>query len=445
MHIDEIRQAKKTIEKHILRTELSAAPENISNRLRQVCPSVGTVYLKQENRQATGSFKVRGALNKMLSLTADERARGVVASSAGNHAQGVAYSAKMLGVKATIVMPETAPIVKVNATKVHGANVILHGEVYDDAFAKAKELEAERNLTFVHPYLDDRVIAGQGTIALEMLEERPDLETLIVPIGGGGLISGIATAAKALKPSLRIFGVVSDQADGMLGLFRGATAESIQKKAQLRRRITTIAEGIAIKQPSLEMANRFIKPLVDEVVSVSDEEIATAIVTLLEHAKLVTEGSGAAGFAALLSGKVQASGPTAVVLCGGNIDLNVMSLVIESGLRHQGRIARLSVVADDLPGSLNRITQVVARTRANIIDVTHDRVSPELGLRETRIDLVVETSGFDHLNLLEAELTEAGFRLLPQASKTLKVPHQLQSAQTLKVSNDPLGGSKGSV
>lgn len=367
------------------------------------------IFIKLENEQLTGSFKIRGALNKMLSLSESDRARGVVASSAGNHAQGVAYGAKLVGAKAHIVMPETAPIVKINATRSHGAEVILHGEVYDDAYQKAQELEREKGWIFVHPYLDERVIAGQGTIGLELLEDQPDLETVIVPIGGGGLISGIATAIKSIKPNVKIIGVVSDQAPAMLKLFKG---EQVDPKAAGRaKRIATIAEGIAVKNASPLMHDHYIKRLIDDIVEVSDNEIAQAIVELIEKAKTVAEGSGAAGLAALLANKAKAKGKTAVLICGGNIDLNVMSRVIESGLRHQHRLARITVVVDDLPGNLNRITEVMSRARANILEVQHDRVSPNLGLRETRIDLLVETSSLEQINLLRDKLKEQGFKL----------------------------------
>lgn len=374
------------------------------------------VFIKLENEQLTGSFKIRGALNTMLSLSEAERARGVVASSAGNHAQGVALGAKLVGAKAHIVMPATAPIVKINATRSHGAEVILHGDVYDEAYAKAQELEKEKGWIFVHPYLNQRVIAGQGTIGLEILEDLPDVENIVVPIGGGGLISGVAIAAKALKPSIKIIGVVSDQASMMRRMFAGEKYEDLARENQdpkkRKKAVTTIAEGIAIKNAHPAMFEAHIKRLVDEIVEVNDNEIAAAIVSLLEKAKTVTEGSGAAGLAAVMAGKTRLKGKTAVILCGGNIDLNVMSRVIESGLRHEHRLARIAVVVDDLPGNLHRITAVMASERANVLEVYHDRVSPELGLRETRIDLLVETSNRDQIKVLMEKLKEQGFKLL---------------------------------
>jgi len=364
------------------------------------------IFFKYENEQLTGSFKIRGALNKMNSLSADEKKRGVIASSAGNHAQGLALAAKAMGVAAHIVMPLSTPIVKINATKSYGAEVILHGEFYDEAFALAKELEQQKGYSFVHPYQDPFIIAGQGTIGLELFEDLPDLDSVVIPIGGGGLVSGIATALKSLKPSIRIIGVVSSQAAGMMHLFRG------ESEPQSKRRIATIAEGIAIKSPSPIMYASYISKLVDDIVEVDDNEIARAIVFLLEKAKTVTEGAGAAGVAAIMSRKLDLGAKTCVVLCGGNIDLNVMSKVIERGLRREHRLARLTVICDDLPGNLNRLTNVMAEQRANILEVYHDRVSPELGLRETRIDLLVETSSHEHLQAIQAGLKAQGFKVV---------------------------------
>ena len=360
-----------------------------------------------ENEQRTGSFKIRGALNKMQSLTDAEKARGVVASSAGNHAQGVALGAKMMGVKATIVMPVTAPIVKISATRNFGAQVVLKGDFYDEAYAHALELEKSQNLVFVHPFEDPKIIAGQGTIGLEILEEISDLDSVVIPIGGGGLISGIATAIKALRPSCKIYGVVSNQAHGMMMKFKGQDVE-----AQSKKRIATIAEGIAIKNPSQRMFDTYIKRLVDDVVEVSDDEIAQAVVFLLEKGKTVVEGSGAAGFAAVMQGKLKLGKKSCVLLCGGNIDLNIISKVIERGQRHEHRLARIAVVVDDLPGNLHRLTGVFAEQRANVLEVYHDRVSPDLGIRETRIDFLVETSSEEHIKEIHAALKTLGCRIL---------------------------------
>lgn len=403
--IDDIRRAREVLTKTITRTPLKRCPNALE--------IPGTeVYLKFENEQLTGSFKIRGAMNKMASLTAAERERGVVASSAGNHAQGVAYGARVFGVKAHIVMPLTTPIVKLNATKSYGAEVILHGDFYDEAYAFAKELEREKGYLFVHPFQDPHIIAGQGTIGLEILEDLAEVDSLVIPIGGGGLISGVASAAKALKPSIKIIGVVSNQAAGMMYLYSGESEPAAKKK------ISTIAEGIAIKNPSPLMYTTYISPLVDQIVSVDDNEIAQAIVFLLEKGKTVVEGSGAAGFAAVMSrgAELGLGKKTCVVLCGGNIDLNVMAKVIERGLRREHRLARMAVVVDDMPGNLNRITSVMAEKRANVLEVYHDRVSPELGLRETRIDLLVETSSDEHIAEIQAGLKAQGFKIVSLAS-----------------------------
>jgi threonine dehydratase len=312
-------------------------------------------------------------------------------------------------------MPVTAPIVKVNATKSYGADVILTGEFYDEAFAKAKELEREKGYVFVHPYQDPYVIAGQGTIGLEIMEEIPDVDTLVIPIGGGGLISGIATAAKALKPSIKIIGVVSNQAPGMMHLYHRQPAEAASPAAPTKlhqQKIATIAEGIAIKSPSALMYETYIAGLVDEVVAVTDDEVAQAMVFFLEKGKSVTEGAGAAAFAAVMQRGLKLGKKTCVILSGGNVDLNVMAQVIERGLRQEHRLARLSLVAPDLPGNLNRITTVMAEKRANILEVYHDRVSPDLALRETRIDVLVETSSDEHIREIQAALKEQGFKLL---------------------------------
>jgi len=363
------------------------------------------VYLKQENFQLTGSFKIRGAVNKIASLTAEEKSKGVIAASAGNHAQGVAFGAEKYGVDCHIVMPETAPLVKVTRTKEYGSKVTLHGRYFDEAFAKASEISEADGATFVHPYKDPMVIAGQGTIGLEIFEGLPEVENVIVPIGGGGLISGIAFTLKALKPDIKIYGVVVDQTPGMKELKSGS-------KRTNRKQISTIADGIAVKNPSEEMFQTYIDKYVEEIVEVTDEEIAQAIVYLLEYEKSVVEGSGAAGLAAILSNKLELTGQTCVVLCGGNIDLNMVNSVIDTGLRKQGRIARISTVVSDLPGALAKMTNVIAKKGANIVDVVHDRVHPDLSVRETRIDFYVETIGFEHIQILIAALKKQGAHII---------------------------------
>ena len=382
--------------------------------LRKARSLPGNVYYKCENLQITGSFKIRGALNRLRFLTPQEKLKGVIASSAGNHAQGVAMGAKIHGVKATIVMPETAPMIKVLATQKYGAEVILHGEYYDHAYEKAMQMAQSEGQVFIHPYQDQKVIAGQGTIALEILEDMENIKQVVVPIGGGGLIGGIAYVIKKLHPKCEIIGVVTDQTTGMMDLKE-------HRKPEQKLKVSTIADGIAVKRPSPEMFATYINPYVDRIVSVSDNEIAEAIVNLMEKDKLVVEGSGAAGVAAVMSGKIDTeksddgaadNGATVVLVCGGNIDMNTMFAVIETGLRRKGRHTRISVIASDLPGELAKLTAIFAKNRANILDVMHDRVSSELSVRETRIDFLLETTSFEHAKELETLLQAEGVRLL---------------------------------
>ncbi len=396
--LDDIRRARETLKNVSQNTEIDLSTS--ASRL------IGcSVYLKFENTQRTGSFKIRGAYNKIANLTSEEKKRGVVASSAGNHAQGVALSASLAGVQATIVMPENASLTKVNATKGYGANVILKGEIYDDAYEYARLLEKEKGFVFVHPYEDPHIIAGQGTIGLELHEYLPDLDSVVIPIGGGGLISGISVALKALNPKIKIIGVQSDQAPGMSQLF-------YKQALNAKKRISTIADGIAIKHPSKYIYDTFISKNVDEVVTVSDDELAEAIVFLLERAKTMTEGSGAAAMAAIMNKKLDLGKKTCVILSGGNVDLNIISKIIEKGQTKRGRLVELSVVVDDLPGNLHRLTKAIAEQKANILEVHHDRISQGLFLRETRIDFVLETSSPEHIEKIKESLILAGGKIL---------------------------------
>lgn len=394
----DIQKARELLKDIICATEMSHSI-SASNLLKS------EVYLKFENTQRTGSFKFRGAYNKISNLTAEEKARGVVASSAGNHAQGVALSAKLAGVKSTIVMPETASISKASATRDYGANVVLKGEIYDEAFEYAQKLEKEHGYTFVHPYQDPHVIAGQGTIGIEILEKVPDLDTVIVPIGGGGLISGIALAVKAINPKIRVIGVQSDRSPGMAHLYNKQPLSQIKRAA-------TIADGIAIKNPSQVMLDSFISKYVDQVVTVSDDEIAEAVVFLMERAKAVAEGSGAAAMAAAMSRGLDLGKKTCVIISGGNIDLNIVSKIIDRGQILRGRLCELSVIVDDLPGNLSRLTQAIAQQKANILEVRHDRVSKGLSLRETRIDFVLEATSIDHVERIKRALEETGAKVV---------------------------------
>lgn len=398
VRLEDIQQAQQRLKNITVVTELS---HSIS-----ASKLLGTdIFLKFENTQRAGSFKLRGAYNKISSLTAEEKAKGVIASSAGNHAQGVALSATLLGVQSKIIMPENAPLGKVQATNSYGAEVILHGEVVDDATKRARELVQEKGYIFVHPYEDEKVIAGQGTMGLELLEANPDLDTIVVPIGGGGMISGIATAVKALKPSVKVIGVQSVNAPGMWSLFQKKEVPQIQK------RVSTIADGIAIKYPSQAIYDHFISKYVDDVVSVTDDEIAESIVFLLERAKTVCEGAGAVGMAAAMNGKIKLGPKTAIVLSGGNIDMNIVAKIIEKGQIKRGRLVELSVVVDDLPGNLARLTAAIAEQKANVIDVKHDRISQGLYLRETQIDFVLETTSHDHIERVRRALESIGARI----------------------------------
>ena len=396
--LSEIQQAHKNLEEVVRLTPVGRSTA-LSNRLNT------EVYLKFENQQHTGSFKLRGAYNKISQLSEVEKKRGVIACSAGNHAQGVAFSATRLGVKSKIVMPVTASLSKVEATLDYGAEVIQHGEIYDEAYEKASELCQIENLTFVHPFEDPLVIAGQGTVGIEILNQIEDLESLVIPIGGGGLISGIATAVKTLRPQCRIIGVQSVKAPGMAQLFHKQALQNPQSLA-------TIADGIAVKKPSPVMFESFISTLVDDVVTVSDDEIAEAIVLLLERSKTLTEGSGAAAVAAMMFHNLNLGKKTCALLCGGNIDLNTSAKIIERGQIRKGRLVCLSVVVEDLPGSLNRLTRVIAEQRANVLEVHHDRVHSGLSLRETRIDFVLETKNHEHIENLKRALKGQGCILL---------------------------------
>lgn len=387
------------------------------------------VFFKMENEQLTGSFKIRGALSKISSLTSEERERGVVASSAGNHAQGVAYSASRMKVNSKIVMPETAPLIKIDATKGYGAEVVLHGQIYDEAFDKAKEIEMNENRIFVHPYEDEQVIAGQGTIGIELFEKIPDLDTVVVPVGGGGLISGVAVALKTLKPSIKVYGVQSSLASGMEQLFHNknlpilipdpsiplSQVNAISPQLESTHGVyrSTIADGIAVKKPSIKMYEHFLKKWVDDIVTVTDEQIAEAIFFLIERAKSIVEGSGAASLAAAMSKKIPLGARTCFILSGGNIDLNLIGKIIDLGLIRKGRLTEVSVVVSDLPGILSQITKLIAQERANIIQVHHDRVERSLQLREARIDFLLETTSHEHIERVRQSLQSLqGVRLI---------------------------------
>ena len=359
------------------------------------------IYLKFENLQFTASFKERGALNKLVSLTPEQKQRGVIAASAGNHAQGVSYHATRLGIPSTIVMPRFTPNVKVEMTQRHGAEVVLFGEIFDDANAHALQFAVARNLAFVHPYDDEKVIAGQGTIALEMLESFPQLEMLCVAIGGGGLISGMATAAKAIKPSIDVVGVEMLRFPSMLASISGTAVDFGQ---------STIAEGIAVKEPG-KITRLIVQELVSDIVLVDEGDIEEAIVMLLEIEKTVVEGAGAASLAALIKHGPRFAGKhVGLVLCGGNIDPLVLAGIIQRGMVRSGRLTRLKVELRDLPGALAKITSVIAEANANIEEVHHQRAFTNLPVQTAEVEFVLKTRNYAHCEQIVAKLGEVGFK-----------------------------------
>ena len=358
------------------------------------------VYLKFENLQFTAAFKERGALNKLLSLTPSQCKAGVIAASAGNHAQGVAYHAKRLGIPAVIVMPRFTPNVKVERTRSHGAEVVVHGDNFDAAMLHADVLAAQRGLTPVHPYDDEKVIAGQGTIALEMLAACPQLDTLVIPIGGGGLIAGVATAATAIKPGIEVIGVQAERYPSMYCAVRGERA---------RFGVSTIADGIAVQAPGA-LTLPIIRQLVADIVLVGEGALEQAIVMLLEIEKTVAEGAGAAGLAALLTYPQRFAGKrVGLVLCGGNIDPLMLAEIIQRGMVRSGRLTRLSVELRDLPGTLAEVTLCIAAANANIEEVHHQRKFTHLPVQSAAVEFVVQTRNHAHAAELIAALNRAGF------------------------------------
>ena len=361
------------------------------------------VYLKLENLQMTGSFKERGALNRIAKLTPVQAARGVIAASAGNHAQGVAYHATKRGIRAVIVMPLTTPLVKVTATRDFGAEVVLHGASYDEAHVEALRLCAEQGMTFIHPFDDALVMAGQGTIGLELLEQVPQLEAVVVPIGGGGLIGGIACAIKESRPEIRIVGVETSRLPSMQAAVEAHHPVTIDAA-------TTIADGIAVRRAG-DLTLPLVERYVDEIVLVDEDEIASAILMLLEREKTLAEGAGAAALAALLQHRTSLQGAhTAVLVCGGNIDVTLLSRIIERGMVQDGRLIRLRIVLLDKPGALHDLTRLIASHRANIVDTLHNRAYYGVNLGDTAIDITMETRGRQQVAALLEALTAEGYK-----------------------------------
>jgi threonine dehydratase len=360
------------------------------------------VWLKFENLQFTAAYKERGALNRLLSLTAEERGRGVIAASAGNHAQGLAYHARRLGIPATIVMPRFTPIVKVQQTESHDANVVLHGEKFEEAGAHALDLAAKRGLIYVPPFDDARVMAGQGTVALEMLADVPEIDTLVVPIGGGGLISGMATAAKAINPDMQVIGVQAELYPSMYAAMKGESAACDGD---------TLAEGIAVKTPGI-LTSQVVRALVDDIVLVGERDLERAVSLLLGIEKTVVEGAGAAGLAALLAHPRRFKGAkVGLVLCGGNIDTRLLANVLLRDLARSGRLARLRIRLKDRPGQLFEVARIFDQQQVNILEVYHQRVFTNLPAKGLITDIECETRDRDHLDRLMEALRAAGYEV----------------------------------
>jgi len=392
--LSDIQAAAKVIDGHVVNT-----PCMHSRTLSEITGA--EVYLKFENHQFTASFKERGALNKLASLTSTEKQSGVIAASAGNHAQGVAHHASRLNIPSVIVMPIYTPNVKIELTKSHGADVILFGENFDEAKAHAFALANKRALVFVHPYDDEKVIAGQGTIALEMLAQQPALDTLAIAIGGGGLISGIATAARALKPNIDIVGVETTRYPSMYAALRGETPVF---------GTSTIAEGIAVKEPGV-LTRVIVEKLVNDIVLIDEGDIEEAIVMLLEIEKTVVEGAGAVSLAALMRHRERFQGKrVGLVLCGGNIDPLMLAEIIQRGMVRSGRLARIHVELRDLPGALAKITSVIADANANIEEVHHQRAFTNLPVQSAEVEFVLKTRNSAHIDEIVGKLAAIGFR-----------------------------------
>jgi len=397
--LEMIQQARETIKDIVKETPLLES-------VRMSDKTGANVFLKCENLQKTGSFKIRGACNKIANLTNEEKAKGVIASSAGNHAQGVALGAKMNGIKATIVMPSTAPLAKVTATKGYGAEVVLEGLVYDDAYAKAREIQKETGATFLHPFDDEYVIAGQGTISLEILEQLENVDTIVCPIGGGGIISGVAVAAKALKPSIKIVGVQTSNIPSMKASLENGEVTSAFNDV-------TIADGIAVKTPG-DLTFSLIKELIDEIIIVDEEEIAQAMLFLLENQKVTAEGAGAVSTAAIWSGKYQAKKGENIVciISGGNVDINTLYRVIDTGLVKCGRRYTFKTHIVDRPGGLGEVTRILSDLNANILSAHMSKLNSTYGLGRQAVEMTIETFNEEHREEIKEALVKAGFEII---------------------------------
>jgi threonine ammonia-lyase len=399
--LEDFIKAKEKLSKVLLETHLIYSP--IFSK-----ESGNKVFIKPENLQKTGSFKIRGAYNKISNLTVDEKKRGVIASSAGNHAQGVAYGAKESGIKAIIVMPKSTPLIKVESTKQYGAEVILHGDVYDDAYKKAKELEEKEGYVFVHPFNDEDVLDGQGTIALEILEELPETDIILVPIGGGGLISGIACAAKILKPEIKIIGVEPEGA--------ASAYEAIKENKIIElKEANTIADGTAVKKIG-DLNFEYIKKYVDEIITVSDYELMEAFLLLVEKHKIIAENSGILSVAATKKLK-EKNKKVVSVISGGNIDVLMISSMINKGLIRRDRIFNFSVNIPDKPGELAKVVDLIAELGANVVKLEHNQFKNLSRFKDVELQVTVETNGSEHIKNLVQAFEEKGYEIIKIKSK----------------------------
>lgn len=395
LNLDNFYKARYVLGKIIRRTDLIHAPK--------LNPE-SDIYLKPENLQITGSFKIRGAYYKISQLSEEEKKKGVIACSAGNHAQGVALGATSHGIKSLICLPSGAPISKVEATKRYGAQICLVPGVYDDAYQKALQLRDEHGYTFIHPFDDENVIAGQGTIGLELLEQLPDVEAVVVPIGGGGLISGVAYAIKSLNPAIKVYGVQAAGAPGMYHSFEVHHPDALKS-------VSTVADGIAVKKPG-DLTYKICSKYVDEIGLVTEDEICAAILRLLEEEKMVAEGAGAASVAAVMFNKVPVKGKkTVCIVSGGNIDVTILNRVISRGLEKDGRLCLFTVELDDKPGQLLEVSSVIAAAGGNIISVYHERNADGESVNSCELRVKIETRNSEHIQEIKNELIKRGFKL----------------------------------
>lgn len=394
--LDKIYHARYVLKQVIRETDIIYAP-NINPE--------SEIFLKTENLQITGSFKVRGAYYKMSQLSDEEKARGVIACSAGNHAQGVALAAQKNGIPAIICLPDGAPISKVEATKSYGAKVCLVKGVYDDAYAEALRQRDENGYTFIHPFDDENVIAGQGTIGLELLEQLPEIDAVIVPVGGGGLISGVAYAIKSLNPDVKVYGVQASGAPSMFNSIHDHKIECLES-------VSTIADGIAVKEPG-ENTFKYVSEYVDEIVTVTDDEISAAILALMEKQKLVTEGAGAVSVAAAMFNKVPVKGKKVVcLLSGGNIDVTILSRVIKRGLLMTGRTCSMNIELIDKPGQLMDVSRIIAEAGGNVISIHHERANEGSAVNGCYLRIVLETRNYQHIDEIKTALKNNGFKIV---------------------------------